>query len=716
MKMTRRTIEEIENEKIEKIAALQQFKKGDRVFDKLTKEHGVYSAPNLANSMPSCWVRFDVLLGDQWFIPPEKDPGSADPLNLELCQCNKPIPPLHDLLQPTASPEEVETQKALLEPDIALCGLSSPINLQPVFTAEDSPTLSLLKPISENLQTNLFPHSHDQTSLSSAVLVQTFPLLEREPELLEITQACFLKDSDFCDFKALRLSFLKMLPDSSAATTDLTSILSLVPSRNWGMWGVGTNETESVTSPRIEDGSSLWVLTGNVQCSKIEPNRLSLDECLDSPGVIIDRHISGDRIYDTIAPTIRSCARSKDGHQSGGGQYKVRDSNGNIRPLTGNEFEKIMGWKTGSTATGATKQTGEVVTISTTQRHRMLGNGIIPAEIEDICNSLRPFLERTIGNESAIADYSLAPEVNNESAIAGKIGCGSASPIVPQDADSQIMGEEEARFTIKEINSACNKIRCALVDLDERKGYIALGYRSMSQLLKSNLFSKAKSTLHLELVAGKIESGNLKVPVGTFSESQLRSLPKLKSDYHGEAIALAKEIAGDRPLMAKDVSLAVAQLVIERPETRKKSIVDVIKEKTFTPCTELSEYADGDVVMVTAIDNSTIRYLDGYWGIVSRISSFAYHVCISVKNETVACKGDEMKRIDLGEKDKKDIQSVSDRILALAMLMELDDVDRAQLEVMQRRIAWTSRQLQALAYLEEIYDGSLRLVKLEQMN
>lgn len=741
MKTIRRTSAEIENEKAEKIAALQQFKKGDRVFNKLTKKHGVFHSKNLANAMPSCWVRFDELLDDEWVIPPEKDPGSADPLNLELCHCNKPIPPIHDLQLHTASQEEAVTAKAQLEPDTALCGLSSPTDTLPVSTAKDSPTLSLLKPTSENLQTNLFPLSPHQTSLSSAALVQTFPSLDSEPDLMAVAQACFLKDSDFCDFKSLRLSFLKMSLASSAVITEMTSTLFSVPSRNWGMWGHGKNAMESATFPKIESGSSFWVLTGNVQCKKVEATRSSLDECLDTPGVILDRHISGDRIYDTIAPTIRSCAKGKNGHQSGGGQYKVveykgeeylvdgvsgneamcldgtgmlatnrkrpvniltgkckdlpQSYRGNPRPLTGNEFERLMGWELDSTATGVTKE-GEVVAISTTQRHRMLGNGIIPAEIEDICNSLRPFLEE-VKNSELVSEVKEVP-----------IGTSLAHVV------NVVMDEAEATSAIAEINNACSTIRELLCELDSRQGYIALGFANMTQLLRSNLFTKARSTLQKELQAGRIEEKNLNVPIGTFSESQLRSLSKLKDDYRPEAIVKAKEIAGDRPLTAKDISQSVAEITLERPETRARSIVDIVKEKTFVPLSELGEYAVGDIVVVKASGKSTLRSCDGYWGIVERISHFAYHICISVKEEKISdgsgevtllcCKGDEVEKLELNDGDKLLFRSVSDRIKKLVWRNDLDTSAWWILEGLSRQTFFTQEQMALLEFLEARYE------------
>lgn len=130
-----------------------------------------------------------------------------------------------------------------------------------------------------------------------------------------------------------------------------------------------------------------------MRCSLTESDCLSLADCLDDGGVaVIDRARGGDRIYSQIAPTIRTASKDKNGKQGGSGAFKVLEEDGSKRPLRPHEVEKLMDWDLESTAMGITAD-GEVVDISNTQRHRILGNGIIPAEIENLCNNLRPLLE-----------------------------------------------------------------------------------------------------------------------------------------------------------------------------------------------------------------------------------------------------------------------------------------------------------------------------------
>jgi len=230
------------------------------------------------------------------------------------------------------------------------------------------------------------------------------------------------------------------------------------------MWGLGNSETVGNGCPKTVQESSLWVISGNVQCRKIEPNRPTLQECLDDGEIIVGqspsssrtlddaapsvkasaaqkkavvyRGAAGDRTYTELAPTLRSLANTGGKHQGGGGAWKVVEYKGEDylvssqfpedacslastcshlrsgarprklkdglaalipisyrrhRPLSATEFERLMGWPVGCTEKGITRD-GKEITISKTQRQKMLGNGIIPHEIEDICHKLKPIL------------------------------------------------------------------------------------------------------------------------------------------------------------------------------------------------------------------------------------------------------------------------------------------------------------------------------------
>ncbi len=458
--------------------------------------------------------------------------------------------------------------------------------------------------------------------MSGSVVTPISQMQAKDPGLQELVAACFLRDSDHCDYSKFRTLFLRMSKASSAVaptqpqnrqlelfsdtkledgvtmnpdilTAPSSTLMSRLPivdwfkgavkmseffvgesqrkhvlSRNqlrnsirdrissgysgslahWGIVAPGRSETAGDGFPKTDPESSLLVVTGNIQCRKIEPGRPTLQDCLDSDAVainsasfesidesftlrpnlgrngnphhpvpyVLDQHPQGDlashiylpsadrlnreetpaltspcgtypfafvgspsngwqptsespaltssgwlhspsaetqksvlrfavmyrsatgsRLYTEESPTLRSLANTGGKHQGGGGAWKVVEYKGEEyvvpnslpdecstlaateayiksgdrprrvkdgkpslipmayrrqRPLSATEFERLMGWPVDSTKKGITAS-GKEITISKTQRQKMLGNGIIPQEIQDICLSLKPFLE-----------------------------------------------------------------------------------------------------------------------------------------------------------------------------------------------------------------------------------------------------------------------------------------------------------------------------------
>ena len=143
--------------------------------------------------------------------------------------------------------------------------------------------------------------------------------------------------------------------------------------------------------------------------------------------------------------------------------------------------------------------------------------------------------------------------------------CGnSAIPVKAVEVLPQVMTEAEARQCIAAIKGDVVSIRTRLVDLEERRGFEALGYPNISACMKAE-FKQSRPTLVKELKAGRIEQLFLDVPIGTFLESHFRPLSKLKPEYYKPAFDQASILAGDRPVRAKDVSLAVAELLRSVP-------------------------------------------------------------------------------------------------------------------------------------------------------
>lgn len=268
------------------------------------------------------------------------------------------------------------------------------------------------------------------------------------------------------------------------------------------------------------------------------------------------------------------------------------------------------------------------------------------------------------------------------------------------------MSQEEARQCVAQINACCNQIRWLLVDLESRQGYLALNFTSMSQLMKSGLMTKARSTLQLELQAGRIEKNYLNVPVGTMPERQLRPLSKLKPEYYSLALLRAVEIAGNRPITEKDVSAAVAIMLLSDLSVAKRSIVDVVKERNYIPLCDRSRCQIDDAIFVRANGNADLRPYNGYWGIIQKVSEHFYHIYISLKGEVVKCKEEEVEQIDITERERMSLLSVSSRISRLSKA-ELEGVDVVILETIQRSLYLTPRQNRYLEIMEKDYGVSI---------
>jgi len=428
----------------------------------------------------------------------------------------------------------------LLEPEANQSGESNSVIQQPLSIANDSRQSNLLKQMSKPSLTPLFALSQYQTLSVQAHLAPIFRLLGAEQDLMDFVAAFSLSSCDFFDSSSLKCFFLKTSRGCSAAAPiqvqdmqlELFSDTALgdgaspkkhVRSRNqlrnsirarissgysaslahWGMTVVGRSETETDGFPKTGPESSLWVITGNVQCPRIEPDRPTLQSCLDTGEKILDqkpggdrlnreetpaltspcgthpfafvgspsngwqatsesptltssgwlhspsaetqkyvlrfavmyRSATGDRLYTEESPTLRSLANTGGKHQEGSGAWKVVEYKGEEyaiadglpdecstlaateayiksgsrprrvkdglpslipmayrrqRPLSATEFDRLMGWPMSSTEKGFTPDGKEII-ISKTQRQKILENGIVPNEIEDICLKLKPF-------------------------------------------------------------------------------------------------------------------------------------------------------------------------------------------------------------------------------------------------------------------------------------------------------------------------------------
>ena len=109
------------------------------------------------------------------------------------------------------------------------------------------------------------------------------------------------------------------------------------------------------------------------------------------------------------------------------------------------------------------------------------------------------------------------------------------------------------------------------------------------------------------------------------------------------------------------------------------------------------EFAQGDVVEIKTAKHSPLRPFQGMCGIIEHVGSFSYTVRISITKDLQQCKGDEMTQIDA--EYTTEIKAVSKRIAALVQF-ELEPVEYAILEVLQRAKFFTPRQLLYLERME----------------
>lgn len=149
----------------------------------------------------------------------------------------------------------------------------------------------------------------------------------------------------------------------------------------------------------------------------------------------------------------------------------------------------------------------------------------------------------------------------------------------------------------------------------------------------------------------------------------------------------AVEVAGGKVPKEKIVKASVL---------RHQGIVSQLKEKNPSP----SEFTLGNVVEIKATSHSPLRPFARMWGLIEHIGSFSYTVRISIARDTQQCKEEEMTRID--DEYTADIKAVSQRIAALVHF-ELEPVDYAILELLQRSICFTPRQLLYLERMEASY-------------
>jgi hypothetical protein len=337
-------------------------------------------------------------------------------------------------LQGTFSQDLAAIQKARSPQDTNPSGRSKTTLTPQPSTENDFQTPNSLSKTLPPLATNLSLTSSVSISSLAVHHARISVLLENAPGLKELADSCFLSSSNVCKSSSLQLFYWSKFQQSYQVERAKTSSKSLMRLQKWGMWGIGKCGMETDTFPKTDNDYSVWVFTGDIRAMEPKPTKKSLqeifetqtipvkvyvdgvEEALESPTfcaggwqhraplhqdkrgasfAVLYRAAGGDRIYHDQSPCLRSP------NNAGTGAYKIREYQGETyleRPINATEAEQLMGWEVGSTATGINKE-GDEISISQTQRIKILGNGIIPAEITDILTAIKPILERKLESE-----------------------------------------------------------------------------------------------------------------------------------------------------------------------------------------------------------------------------------------------------------------------------------------------------------------------------
>ena len=166
------------------------------------------------------------------------------------------------------------------------------------------------------------------------------------------------------------------------------------------------------------------------------------------------------------------------------------------------------------------------------------------------------------------------------------------------------MNEQEARQAVEDIKRGINTVRARIYDLDRRKGWKALGYRSFTACCMEEFPELHERTIRKQLYAAQVEE-TLKQElgpdgpkfIGAIPEAHLRPLVSVKNDDEtlvaafGKAQEIAKEENNGR-LTEAIVTRAVEQV---RPEYEwSESELDrrVIVEKGGTVVANMHQETD----------------------------------------------------------------------------------------------------------------------------
>lgn len=246
-----------------------------------------------------------------------------------------------------------------------------------------------------------------------------------------------------------------------------------------------------------------------------------------------------------------------------------------------------------------------------------------------------------------------------------------------------VMTAAQAQRCVEAIKNHAVSLRTLLVELDDRRGWEALGYSSMTACMVTE-FKNSKPVLIRELKVGRIEKHHLQVPIGTYLESQLRSLSKLEPTQYKLAIEKAHKIAGSDKVSAVHVAKAVTEIL---NPTR------VVKDAPTA-----SKYKPGDLVRIKCALGALPeqKAWDGCWGTVQSTGSISCVVVLVGSKEIDYMAGD----LDWDDNSDPKFSETCVRILNLWQQPDLEPVEENLLNFLQHRHFFSNLEVQMITLME----------------
>jgi hypothetical protein len=255
-----------------------------------------------------------------------------------------------------------------------------------------------------------------------------------------------------------------------------------------------------------------------------------------------------------------------------------------------------------------------------------------------------------------------------------------------------VMSKSEARQCVETIRSNSISIRLLVLELDERRGWQALGYSSMTACLVAEFPGESKTKLVRALEAARIER-NQQVPIGTYLESQLRPLYRLAPNQWKPALDKAHQIADRKKLTAGHVAKAVTEIMtVHSPENESTRL-----------STRLCD--SGDIVLIKPNTTNRQPYVQykNCWAVVNK--AYTHGAEVTIVGQVVYVPWSALKKV---EPLDEAFRQIARRTTTLLERNDLDEMEREILQSYHKRLQLTNWQLKLLSTIEQLrYNADL---------